>query len=101
MRIWTGMRRGLEAFRQLIVHDPMEIVFPLATFVATFAVAWLVRRLVLRGLQKWNTRTESRAGQILSEGLRGPMLIWCLMLAGHFALESSEIPDRFVGVGSD
>ena len=35
MRIWSGMRRGSEAFRQLIVHDPMEIVFPLANLVAT------------------------------------------------------------------
>src|SRR4051794_16844731 len=95
------MRRGLEQFRQLIAHDPMEIVLPLLIFAGVFAVGWAIRRVVLRGIQAWNARTQSRAGLILYEGLRGPMLIWSLMLAAHFAMESSEIPARFTVLGSD
>jgi small-conductance mechanosensitive channel len=95
------MRRALEAFRNTLVHDPMQLVLPLVIFVVTFVAGWLVRRAVLRGLKAWNTRTESRAGRILSEGLRGPLMIWSLMLAVHLAMESSQIPDRYTLLGSN
>src|SRR5882724_4049415 len=95
------MRRGLEAFRNILVHDPMQVVLPLVIFAVTFGAGWLVRRAVLRGLKAWNARTESRAGRILYEGLRGPLMIWSLMLAVHFAMESSQIPARYTVLGSD
>src|SRR5882724_5461238 len=95
------MRRGLEAFRNILVHDPMQVVLPLVIFAVTFGAGWLVRRAVLRGLKAWNARTESRAGRILQEGLRGPLMIWSLMLAAHFAMESSQIPVRYTVLGAD
>src|ERR1051325_10598648 len=95
------MRRGLEAFRSILTHDPMQVVLPLLIFAGTFGAGWLVRRAVLRGLKAWNARTESRAGRILQEGLRGPLMIWSLMLAAHLAMESSQIPARYTTIGSE
>src|SRR5215510_12576045 len=84
-----------EALRATIIHDPMEVIVPLLIFAVTFLGAWLIRSLLLRGLRKWSTRTQNRGGSILFEALRGPTLIWCLILATHFALASSEIPAQF------
>src|SRR5438105_4479850 len=95
------MRRGFDAFRNTLVHDPMQMVLPLVIFLVTFAAGWLVRRIVLRGLKAWNARTDSRAGRILYEGLHGPLMIWSLMLAAQFAIESSQIPARFQVLGSN
>jgi len=89
------MRKALEALRQLATHDPMEIVLPLAIFAVVFVIGWVVRRLILRAIKAWNARTQSRAGRILYEGLHGPLMIWSLMLAAHFAIRSSDIPTTY------
>lgn len=73
----------------------MEVVLPLGIFAATFLVCWVVRRLVLRALKARTARTGSRAGTVLYEGLRGPTLIWALILAVHLALQGSDLPGKF------
>ena len=61
-----AMKSGLAEFRRLVVNDPMEVILPLAIFLAiTFLAGWLVRRLVLRALRSWNARTGSRAGEVI------------------------------------
>ncbi|PWU00256.1 MAG: mechanosensitive ion channel family protein [Terriglobia bacterium] len=89
------MRGGIQALRDLLTNHPTELIAPLAVFAVTLAVGYLVRRVFLRALQAWNKRTQSRSGRMLIEALRGPMAIWILILAVHFAIESSELPARF------
>src|SRR5215510_2961363 len=95
------MRSVAQSLRQLVITDPMEVVVPLIIFGVTFLGAWLIRRLILRGIKAWNQRTQGRAGSILYESLRGPLTIWSLMLATHFAIESSKIPERYAVYGSN
>jgi small-conductance mechanosensitive channel len=90
----------MESFRRLLMANPMELVWPAAIFLATLGLGWVVRRLVLRALQSWTSRTHSRAGLILTESLRGPILIWTLILAVHLGLQSSELPVRFTEWGA-
>lgn len=89
------MRSGFAEFRQLIMKDPMQVIVPFAIFAATFLACWVVRRLVLRALKAWTTRTDSRAGSVLYEALRGPALIWALILAVHLAVQGSDLPMKF------
>ncbi|MBV8902383.1 MAG: mechanosensitive ion channel family protein [Acidobacteriia bacterium] len=71
------------------------MITPLAVFVVVLAIGYLVRRLLLRALEAWYTKTQSRAGRILADSLRGPMVIWIVILGVHLALQSSELPTRF------
>ena len=89
------MRGSVEKFRQIVLNDPMEVLLPLAIFAITFLVAWAVRALVMRALRAWNARTESTAGIILYQALRGPTLIWALILAAHLAFKGSDLPAWF------
>jgi small-conductance mechanosensitive channel len=73
----------------------MEVILPLGIFAATFLGCWVARRLVLRALKAWATRTESRAGAVLYEALRGPTWIWALILAVHLAVQGSGLPAKF------
>jgi small-conductance mechanosensitive channel len=84
----------------MVVEEPMEVIMPLAIFLATFLGAWLVRRLVLRALNSWSERTESRAGRVMYQALRGPTMIWAIILAVHLAFQSSDLPARFTNLGS-
>jgi small-conductance mechanosensitive channel len=89
------MKRALDAFRNRLVNNPMEVILPLAIFAATFLVAWLLRRGLMRALDAWNSRTQSRVGHILHDALQAPTRIWILILAAHFALQSSDLPEHF------
>jgi small-conductance mechanosensitive channel len=89
------MRAGFDAFWRHVSSDPMEVVVPLAIFAATFLVAWIVRRLLMRALRMWNQRTGSRAGQILHDALKAATRIWILILAVHVAVQWSDVPDWF------
>jgi len=90
----------MEGIRRIWALNPMEVVWPLVVFVATFGLGWLVRSLVMRTLRAWTARTKSRAGIILTESLRGPILIWMLILAVHWSLDISELPARYTRWGS-
>lgn len=68
-----GVRKGIDAIGGILMNDPMALVRPIAIFGVTFAVGWLVRRLVLRTLRLWADRSESRAGLIWEQALRGPL----------------------------
>ena len=89
------MRSGIQGLRELLANHPMELIVPLVVFAVTVAAGYLVRRVLLRALRAWNSRTETRPGRILTEALRGPMAIWILILAVHLAIESSALPPRF------
>jgi small-conductance mechanosensitive channel len=91
----SSVTSGFAGFRQLIVNDPMEVILPLGIFAATFLACWVARSLLLRILNAWTARTESRAGSVLYEALRGPTWIWALILAVHLALQGSDLPVRF------
>jgi len=73
----------------------MELAWPLILFAGIMAAGLVVRRILLRGLAAWNARSNGHAGRILAEALRGPVLIWSLILAAHLALESSPLPARY------
>lgn len=82
----------METLRRILAHDPMALAWPSIVFLVTFAAGWLVRRMVMRALRAWTARGGSRPALILAEALRGPLLIWAVILGAHLALQSSELP---------
>src|ERR1700682_2946440 len=80
----------MPAIRRLMMN-PVVLVLPAGIFAATCAVGWLLRSLLLRALRAWTSRSQSRPGLILTDALRGPTLIWILILGVHLAVESSDL----------
>jgi len=85
---------------RLLIRDPRLLIEPGYVFVLTLAGGWLVRRLILRGLKAWNDRTQSRVGLILDESLRTPIWFWIVILALHFAVQSSDLPAKYTERGA-
>ena len=79
----------------LLVHEPHLLIEPGYVFLLTLAAGWLVQRLLLRGLGAWTRRTQSRPGLILQEALRVTSWLWLLILALHFAVQSSDLPAKY------
>jgi small-conductance mechanosensitive channel len=89
------MRGGFQALQDIFTRHPERLLTPLAVFAAVLAVGYICRRVLLRALAAWYSKTQSRTGLILAESLRGALLIWILILAVHLALQASELPARF------
>jgi len=82
----------MEKLPLLLANHPELLVQPAIIFAAVFFAGYVARALFLRALRAWVKRTGSRAGQILTESLRGPMMLWAIILALHLAIQSSELP---------
>ena len=85
-------------FIKTVEHDPRLVAAPAAVFLATLAVCWVARHLLLRGLEAWTARSQSRGGEIVTKALSGPTIIWMLVLATHLAIESSDLPHAVAAV---
>jgi small-conductance mechanosensitive channel len=81
----------METFRAL-AREPRQWIEPGVVLAVTFAIAYLVRSLILRGLRAWVKRTGSRPGHILCAALSGPTTIWAIILAVHLAIQSAPLP---------
>jgi len=82
----------MNSLSHILLHDPRDLVWPAIIFAAVFTAGWLVRWLVMRALGAWTSRTHSRPGLILTAALRGPLVIWSLILALHMAVQLSTLP---------
>jgi small-conductance mechanosensitive channel len=91
----------MQSIGRILTRNPMELVWPLAVFVVTFIIGWAIRRIILKVLRAWTSRTASRTGRVLAESLSGPILIWAAILALHVALQSSDLPGKFTGWGAE
>lgn len=79
----------------------MKVIVPLAVCAAVYLVTLVLRRLLLRALSAWSERKQSKAGRILTEALHGSTLIWCVILAAHLGIQSSELPARLTEIGAE
>ena len=95
------MNAAIRAIRELLRNHPKELILPLVVFTVAMALGYVARRLLLRALAAWNGKTQNRTGQILTDSLRGPVLIWIVILAVHLALQSSDLPARFTNWSTD
>ena len=88
----------MNTLRRILIENPMQVFLPLGIFAATFAVGWVVRKLALRAVRSWSTRSRSRWGVITEEALLGPTWIWLLILALHVAIQSSDLPQKWTAL---
>jgi small-conductance mechanosensitive channel len=67
---------------------------PLIVFGTTFVIGLAIRFWAFRLLNKLSTRSGNQVDDIVVGALRGPVLIWILMLAIQLAAQSSRLPQR-------
>lgn len=82
-----------------LMAKPELWIDPAAAFAVTALAAWLARYVILRALRGWAKRVQSRPGMILAEGLRVPTVVFIAILAVHFAIQASKLPDVVTTLG--
>lgn len=86
---------GMPGMKELL-RDPFWIIVPLALLAGTVLLGLLLRRVLFRILREWDAHTQGRLGALLTDSLRGPILLWALMLGVHIGTQNSRIPREYL-----
>lgn len=78
-----------------LLRDPFVFVVPLLLLAGTVLGGLLVRKLLFRAVRGW-AQTENHVGELITETLQGPIVLWSLILGLHLATQNSEIPERYL-----
>jgi small-conductance mechanosensitive channel len=72
----------------------MEWTVPLAAFLGTLLAGWFGRRLLFDRLKSLAAKSKGHLDDLAIDALRGPFLLWVLILAIHAATLTAGIPER-------
>jgi small-conductance mechanosensitive channel len=64
-------------------------------FAVLVAAGLILRRILFKALRNWSARTQSKLGDLVIDTLRGPTVLWTLVLAVHIALQHSAVPPEY------
>jgi small-conductance mechanosensitive channel len=84
----------LMSVKDLLRSDTFQMVAPALVFVVTLLLGLLLRRLLFRALIRWAQKTAGQIDDIIVHSVRGPFMIWVLMLSIHFAAQVSPLPTK-------
>ena len=79
---------------QFVRQNWNELLIPSAVTGTTFLFGLAVHNVLFRTIRRWASGTKTKIDDIAVESLRSPFLIWVLMLALHFGVQTSHLPDR-------
>ncbi|MGD1073580.1 MAG: mechanosensitive ion channel family protein [Bryobacteraceae bacterium] len=76
--------------------DPFTILIPLGILVGTILAGLMVRRLLFRVVRNWAASADSQLDVVVTQTLRGPIVLWSIILGLHLATQNSRIPPRYL-----
>jgi len=79
-----------------MLEDPFAFIVPAALFIATILAGLLLRRILFGIIRSWAEGTVSHVHVLIIDTLRGPIVLWSIMLALHIATQNSEIPHQYL-----
>src|SRR5579871_2147019 len=83
---------GWAAVPRFLAHHWEQFIVPVCVLVATLAFGYAAKRVLLRILRLWATRSKGPAAGIAVKALDGPFMLWVLILGTHLAMQSSVLP---------
>jgi len=83
---------GMTTAQQFLLHHWQQLLGPLCVLAVTMGVGYGAKRLLLRVLRRWAAGSPGQTAPIVTNAIDGPFMIWVLILAVHFATQSSTLP---------
>ena len=73
---------------------------PLGVMAAIFLLGLALRNSLFRLLRQWAAGKASKADRFVIDAVRGPFMIWVLMLGVHLGVQSSKLPPRVQNISA-
>jgi len=80
------------------VEKLMQLVLPVSVFLLTVIVGWILRKIVFIRLAKWSEKSETKFDDVIITAIKGPMIIWFVILGLYLGLAVSKLPENIVDV---
>src|SRR5579863_6524325 len=64
-------------------QDPFQLMVPLALLIGTLLAGLIVRRVLFGVLRRWAAHSRSQLDVLITESLKGPIVLWALILGVH------------------
>jgi small-conductance mechanosensitive channel len=81
---------------QVVGEKFYKIILPISALLASTIAGYLIRNILFRRLMQWSKNTKTQIDDIIVSGIRGPFIIWFVMLGIYLGLEFSELPQNVV-----
>jgi small-conductance mechanosensitive channel len=88
------MEAEMPAIEHFLARHWEQLIVPLCVLAVTLAVGYAAKRIMVRLLRPWAARSKGPTAQIVINAVKGPFMIWVLILGTHLAMQSSELPPR-------
>ncbi|MDD5005387.1 MAG: mechanosensitive ion channel family protein [Candidatus Omnitrophica bacterium] len=75
-----------------------EILIPASILLITLIFGFIIRKIIFARLNRWSRHTKTQVDDIIIDSIKGPFIIWFLMLGIYFALEYSKLPENLVHI---
>jgi small-conductance mechanosensitive channel len=85
---------GLPAGQHFLARHWEQLIVPLCVLAMTLVAGYTAKRLMVRLLRPWAARSQGPTAQIVVNALKGPFMIWVLILGTHLAIQSSDLDPR-------
>ena len=85
---------GMAPVQHFLARHWEQLIVPLCVLALTLALGYAAKRLMVRLLRPWAARSRGPTAQIVINAVKGPFMIWVLILGTHLAMQSSELPPR-------
>lgn len=79
-----------------MLKDPFALAVPMVWLLATIVVGLILRSVLFRVVRRWAARTQSNLDVLIAETLRGPIVLWSIILGLHLATQNSEISRAYL-----
>ncbi len=84
----------IHQIQQLIHHPWWQYLWPPAAGVVVFFFGFALRSLLLSRLQRWAARSRWAWSDILLQAIRGPFILWCIIVASYVTVAGWPVSAR-------
>jgi small-conductance mechanosensitive channel len=70
----------------------VDLALPLSLLAGIVLGGFIVRHIFFAFVRRWAANSDSHLDTLLISTLRGPIIIWAILLGIHFATQTSKIP---------
>jgi len=88
----------MNIFPAFSIQNLFEILVPASIFLITLICGFIIRTIMFARLNRWSKHTKTQVNDIIIDSIKGPFIIWFLMLGIYFGLESSKLPENLVHI---
>lgn len=80
------------------IEQLFEILLPVVVFLVTLILGQILRKIIFGRLERFAEKSKTKIDDVIITSIRGPFMIWFIMLGTYFALELSKAPENLVDV---